>query len=84
MRIESGEVTLDFPTGVDRAEAEAFNRGLMALDGVAAIESDGRVHFTDAAQAAVAGLDPALAEPLRLQDLAPRARLLCGLVAGIS
>ena len=34
-------------------------------------------------RAAVAGLDPRLAEPLHLDDLTARARLLCDLVAGI-
>ncbi len=84
VRIEGGKPALDLPAGVAPAEAEAFNRRLMAQDGVAVIEADGSVHFTEAARAAVASLDPRLAEPLRLDDLAARARLLCEVVAGIT
>lgn len=83
VRIEGGRVSLDLPPGVGPAEAEAFNNRLTAQDGVEAIEADGTVHFTEAAQAAVAGLDPRLAAPLRLDDLSERAGLLCEVVAGI-
>ena len=45
-------------------------------DGVEEIAEDGTVSFTEAAKAAVAALDPALAEPLSPDDVAERYQLL--------
>ena len=81
--LDGGRVALDLPPGVDLDEAIAFNRTMGEADGLAGIEADGTVHFTAAAQAAVAELDPVLAEPLRLADLPIRARRLQKLVRTI-
>lgn len=64
VRIAEGEVALDLPDGVDVDEAAAWQRRFMRADGIADIAGDGTVTYTEAAQAAVAAIDPALAEPL--------------------
>ncbi|MDT8912412.1 KR domain-containing protein [Amycolatopsis sp. PS_44_ISF1] len=72
-RLGTGAITLDLPPGADRAEAIAFNEAQARADGVERIDDDGTVHFTAAARAAVAGVDPGLAEPLPVAGLAERA-----------
>lgn len=76
VRIADGAVELDLPPGVDRDEAIAFNARMGRADGVERIDDDGTVHFTEACRAAIAGVDPALTEPLPLSDLERRAALL--------
>ncbi|MFD0883316.1 saccharopine dehydrogenase NADP-binding domain-containing protein [Streptosporangium algeriense] len=80
VRIDNGTITLDLPPGVDEAEAIAFNEKQACGDGVERIDDDGTVHFTEAARAAVADLDPRLAEPLSVADLEQRARRLDALL----
>lgn len=70
--ISDGVVSLDLPDGVDIASLEQWNWNVMARDGIARVDGDGTTHFTAAAQAAVAAIDPGLCEPLRLDDLSAR------------
>jgi hypothetical protein len=76
VRIADGSVTLDLPPGITRDEAVAFNQRRAQADGVERIDEDGTVHFTVAAQEAVAELDPALAAPLPAGDVQARAARL--------
>ena len=76
VRIDGGAVSLDLPAGLSRDEAIAFNERMAHADGVARIDEDGTVHFTAACRDAVAALDPGLADPLPLGDLAARAARL--------
>jgi hypothetical protein len=69
-------VALDLPPDVTLPEAVAQNQRAGHQDGIETIEADGTVVFTEAARAAVADLDPRLAEPLRLDDLEARAAIL--------
>ena len=78
--LDHGAVSLDLPDGVALKDAVAFNRRIGRLDGVAEIGSDGAVRFTEAAQAAVRDLDPALAEPLDPWDMAERTKRLLEIV----
>ena len=52
------------PPGVDRDEAIAFNEHMARRDGIANIDDDGTVHFTEHAVKALSGIDPVLVEPL--------------------
>jgi hypothetical protein len=76
VRIADGEAGLDLPPGADLAEIVAFHNRMGRGDGVEEIAEDGTVCFTEAAQAAVAALDPALAEPLSPDEVAARYQLL--------
>ena len=51
-----GRVTLDLAPGWSEADAIAMNERALAWDGVAGIEGDGTVVFTDATAAAIQGL----------------------------
>ena len=50
-----------------------YNERQGLADGVERIDDDGTVHFTEAVRAAVAAVDPGLAEPLEIGDLEARA-----------
>ncbi len=76
VRIADGEVELDLPPGADLAEIVAFHNRMGRGDGVEEIAADGTVCFTESAKAAVAALDPALAETLSPDDVAARYELL--------
>lgn len=76
VRVSAGRVDLDLPPDLAREEAIAWQWQSARLDGVAGVERDGTVHFTAAARAAVAGLDPALAEPLSPSGAGERLRRL--------
>ena len=66
--ITNGVVDLDLPPGVTVDEASAFLREVARGDGIEQVAHDGTVVFTEAARAAVAPLDPTLAEPLHYAD----------------
>ncbi len=68
VRIDGGTVELDLPPGADLAEATAFCERIGHGDGVDRIDADGTVHFTAAAQAAMAPFAPDLTEPLPFDD----------------
>lgn len=70
------EISLDLPDQVDLEDCKNFQKRMSAADGVAEIESDGTVNFTENARRTMAVIAPALTEPLRLKDLATRAELL--------
>ena len=72
VEIAEGEVALDLPPGADLDEIVAYHRRMGRGDGVEEIAEDGTVTFTEAAKAAVADLDPGLAEPLSLDDVGAR------------
>jgi hypothetical protein len=74
--ITGGAVTLDLPPGLTEPDAIAFNQARARADGIEKIDDDGTVHFTAASREAVAGVSPALAEPLPIDDLPARAAAL--------
>lgn len=76
LRAGNGRLELDLPPGVSREEALACQERWARLDGVAGIDAEGTVHFTEEARQAVAALDPGLAEPLRPDDAPARLRRL--------
>ena len=82
--VRGGKMVCELPTGFTLAEAIAFNQDAARADGIAAIADDGEIHYTDEARAAVAKVNPKLADPLQLtawqerfqilQEVAARAR----------
>lgn len=64
VQVSAGRVQLDLPAGIDMEQGLAYQRRAAVGDGIAAIDTDGVVHFTPAAQASLAGHAPQLAEPL--------------------
>ena len=82
VRVAEGRVELDLPPGLALAEAVAFQWRCARFDGVESLAEDGTVFFTAQAQAAVAALDPALAEPLPPAGTADRLRRLLRLIEG--
>ena len=81
VRIEAGRVELDLPPGVGLAESLDYLHGLGRLDGIERIDDEGVVHFTEAAQTALAGIEPGIAQPLAPQEAMARFRLLAELLA---
>ena len=82
--IEGGEVALDLPPGVSRDDAIRFNSRQGIRDGVERIDPDGTVHLTGAVKAAVADIDPVLAEPIAPGNLAARTEKLLDIVSGLT
>jgi hypothetical protein len=80
VRVAEGKVELDLPPGVDQEEAVAFQWRSARLDGVASVEPDGTVHFTEQARQALAPFDPELAEPLAPGNAEERFRRLVRLL----
>jgi len=76
VRIAGGSVELDLPPSAELDEIVAFHIRIGRGDGIEGIAEDGTVTFTDGARAAVAGIDPALAEPLSPDDVSARYALL--------
>ena len=70
--IDDGVVSLDLPENVDLETCDRWHWQIMARDGIAQVDSDGTTHFSAAARAAVADIDPVLCEPLRLDRLQQR------------
>lgn len=64
VRVSAEGVVLDLPKGVDIKEGLAYQTRAAVGDGLAAIDTDGTVHYTSAAQACLASYAPQLAEPL--------------------
>jgi hypothetical protein len=62
--VSCGSVVLDLPPNVDIESGLAYQARAAVGDGIAAIEADGTVHFTQAAQASLATHAPSLSEPL--------------------
>jgi hypothetical protein len=65
VRIARGHVDLDLPAAVTLEAGLAYQARAAQGDGIARIDPDGTVHFTDVARARLAGVAPHLAEPLR-------------------
>jgi hypothetical protein len=81
--MDSGEITLDLPSDLSRDEAIAFNRRQGKRDGVASIDADGKLYFTDKVVAAMADLDSGLSEPIEPRNLALRTEKLLRVIAEI-
>lgn len=64
IRIDNGRIEFDLPAHVTLQEAVAFNASLSRDDGIASVEPDGTVIYTDRAREIMASIDPILAEPL--------------------
>lgn len=64
IRIEGGRIAFDLPPQLTLQDAIAFNASLSRDDGIARIESDGTVIYTEHARRIMADIDPELAEPL--------------------
>lgn len=82
--IENGKVALDLPPGLSADDAIAFNSYQGTRDGVERVEADGTLYFTETVKAAVADLDPALAEPIEPGRLEARTGALIDIVAGLA
>lgn len=74
--IRDGEIGLDLPDHVDLNEVRDFHQRMARHDGLESIADDGTVLFSEKAKKAVADIDPALSEPLRVKEWIPRALLL--------
>lgn len=64
IRIDDGRIEFDLPPHVTLQEAVAFNTSLSRDDGIASVEPDGMVIYTDRTREIMASIDPILAEPL--------------------
>jgi hypothetical protein len=74
--ITDGRIELDLPEFLKLEEAVEFQRRSARMDGVESIADDGTVSFTEAAQAALRQINPALCEPLHPTEAVSRFRLL--------
>jgi hypothetical protein len=81
--MDNGEIALDLPSDLSRDEAIALNRRQGERDGVARIDTDGTLYFTDKAMAAVAELDSGLSEPIEPGNLADRTEKFMRVIAEI-
>ena len=80
LMIGNGDVFLDLPSDLTRDEAIAFNQRQGERDGVARIDADGTLHFTDRVKSAIADLDPKLAEPIEPGNLRNRTKRFLSVV----
>lgn len=81
MVIHGGSAVLDLPAGVSLAECEAHCWRAARGDGIDHVDSDGTVHFTDAAVEAITPFAPDLVEPLPLADIDRRATRILELLS---
>ncbi len=81
--IDNGAIFLDLPSALSREAAIAFNQRQGERDGVARIDADGTLHFTDRVKSAMADLDAQLAEPIEPGNLVERTERLLKVVAKI-
>ncbi|WP_333678545.1 hypothetical protein [Dyella sp.] len=81
VQLSARQVRLDLPPDIDVERGLAYQRRAAVGDGIAAIDADGTVHFTAAAQASLAMHAPELAEPLSRQSEAARVALLTSRLA---
>jgi hypothetical protein len=63
VKIVNQKIEMDLPSEVTLEEAIAFNESGMPGIGVERFDDDGTIHYTDAAKAAMADVDPRLTEP---------------------
>jgi hypothetical protein len=85
IRVVGGRVALDLPAGVTVDALVAQQWRWARGDGLAGMDGQGRVVFTEQARHALAAVDPALTEPLGLSDAPSRWQRLArhlGLPAG--
>lgn len=75
VRVSANHIELDLPPGAEREELIAFQWESARSDGVARVDADGTVHFTEEARAAL-GRWGELAEPLPIDEMASRRELL--------
>ncbi len=74
--VARGAIDLDFPSGITRQDVLGFNQQAARMDGVADIDDDGTVHFTDRLCAELQPRWPQLAAPLAPSDSMLRYRTL--------
>ena len=74
--VSRGAIDLDFPSGITRQDVLNFNQEAARMDGVADIDDDGTVHFTDRLCAELQPRWPQLAAPLAPRDGMLRYRTL--------
>lgn len=84
VQVDAQGIRIDLPPGLDEADVVAFNTAAARLDGVAAIDDAGTVHFTDALRDALGPSLRTLAAPLALADATARyAQLRAALAASL-
>jgi len=71
VRLDAHGIALDLPPGAEREELIAFQWESARRDGVASVDREGTVFFTDEAREAL-GAWAELADPLRLDEVAAR------------
>lgn len=74
--VARGAIDLDLPSGITRQDVLDFNQEAARMDGVADIDDDGTVHFTDGLRAQLQPRWPQLAVPLAPGDSMLRYRTL--------
>jgi hypothetical protein len=82
--ISHGQVDLDLPAGFTLEQAIDLNNQFARFDGIASIQDDGTVSFTDDAAAALGRVDPELAKPLRLSDIEKRSGIILSIINKIA
>jgi len=81
VRVSRRGVALDLPAAWTPELAEATNRESLRWDGIAAVEGDGTIVFTETTARALRALLGRPAERLRPDDAAAMAEALCGALA---
>ena len=76
LTVARGAINLDFPNGITKHDVLGFNQQAARMDGVANIDDDGTVHFTDRLCAKLRMLWPQLAAPLAPSEGMTRYRTL--------
>ncbi|UCE54163.1 MAG: hypothetical protein JSV31_01610 [Desulfobacterales bacterium] len=74
--IREGKVHLDLPKNAKLQEAVDFHWRISRQDGIETVTEDGTIMFSEKAKRAVARINPALCEPLTLEECMPRYQLL--------
>lgn len=72
IRIQEQHISLDLPANIAQAEVAQWQQQAARLDGIAHINEDGSVLFSEAVQAALPSACRALALPLQVKDAVQR------------
>jgi hypothetical protein len=76
VKIVNQKMEFDLPAEVTLEEAIAFNEATMPGTGIERYDDDGTIHYTDAAKALMADVDPRLTEPYNALTDTDRTKIL--------
>jgi len=84
VKISQAKIELDMPENISLSDAQSMNIDSMRIDGIESVECDGTIHYTEAAQQAMAEIEPRLTTPYNPITDKDRTSILLNLVDSIN